>query len=456
MSLPKYPEYRSSGVEWLGNVPTHWRIDRFKASIESCRNGIWGGEPNGNGDDIACVRVADFDRSRLVVKGKIPTLRNVSEKERVGRILEKGNLLLEKSGGGELQPVGQVVMYQCTVPAVCSNFVAKMTLASGMFPSYWNYVHSAAYSVRVNVGAINQTSGIQNLDQDRYFNEQAPFPPTIEQAAIAAFLDRETAKIDALIAEQEKLIALLAEKRQATISHAVTRGLNPDAPMKDSGLVWLGEVPAHWKISRLKYATSMIVDCPHETPVYDEEGPYKVVRTADLTEGELHTDKMYAVSELEYRNRIRRQFLKKDDIVYGREGERWGLAAQIPRDDEFCLGQRMMQFRTSDAMHAGYLMWQLNSLSTYRQGQLDTVGATSPHVNVGTIRNYVLAEPPFEEQRAIFAFLETETMRLDDLDGEAGRIIALLKERRSALIAAAVTGQIDVRGTVPEETELPA
>lgn len=122
-----------------------------------------------------------------------------------------------------MQPVGQVVMYHLDAPAVCSNFVAKVVLKPYMAPDYWNYVHSAAYAVGVNIGSISQTSGIQNLDADRYFNERAPFPPFDEQTAIATFLDRETAKIDALIAEQEKLLTLLAEKRQATISHAVTR-----------------------------------------------------------------------------------------------------------------------------------------------------------------------------------------------------------------------------------------
>ena len=118
------------------------------------------------------------------------------------------------------------------------------------------YQHAAAYASGVNVGAIKQTSGIQNLDQSQYLDERGVYPDTEEQHAIATFLDRETAKIDALIAEQEKLLALLAEKRQATISHAVTKGLNPNAPMKDSGIPWLGEVPGHWCVMPLKYLVS--------------------------------------------------------------------------------------------------------------------------------------------------------------------------------------------------------
>ncbi|WP_428163311.1 restriction endonuclease subunit S [Diaphorobacter sp.] len=211
MSFPRYPECKDSGVEWLGEVPVHWCVDRLKASIVSSKNGIWGDESKGDENDIPCVRVADFDRQKLRVELMEPTIRNLTSREREGRTLNKGDLLLEKSGGGENQPVGCVVLYDDERPAVCSNFVARVQLKPGMVSSYWRYVHAAAYAVRLTTGSINQTSGIQNLDQDRYYNERAAFPPPEEQTAIAIFLDRETAKIDALVAEQEKLIALLQE-----------------------------------------------------------------------------------------------------------------------------------------------------------------------------------------------------------------------------------------------------
>jgi type I restriction enzyme S subunit len=193
----------------------------------------------------------------LVVDQLPPTIRNVSTRERGGRLLTSGNLLLEKSGGGEGQPVGCVALYDCDACAVCSNFVARMELRAGMVPSFWRYVHAAAYFVRLTTRSVNQTSGIQNLDQDRYFNERVAFPSVEEQSAIASFLDRETDKIDALIAEQERLVALLKEKRQALISHAVTKGLDPNAPMKGSGVEWLGQVPAHWDIAVLSYVSTI-------------------------------------------------------------------------------------------------------------------------------------------------------------------------------------------------------
>lgn len=154
MSFPRYEHYKDSGVEWLGEVPAHWGVDRFKASIVSSRNGIWGDEAKNDETDLVCIRVADFDRQSLTIKAGEKTIRSITEKDRAGRLLSNGNLLLEKSGGGESQPVGCVVLYDSDEPAVCSNFVARVELAHDMDASYWRYLHFAAYSVRLTIGSI--------------------------------------------------------------------------------------------------------------------------------------------------------------------------------------------------------------------------------------------------------------------------------------------------------------
>jgi len=248
MSFPAYPEYKDSGVEWLGEVPVHWATERLKLSTVSCQNGIWGNDPQGDENDVICIRVADFDRTHMRVKLDDPTYRNVTPSEFKSREVTLGNLLLEKSGGGEKQPVGFVALYDDEAPAICANFIARIQLAPGMNPSFWRYVHAAGYAIGLNIPSIKQTAGIQNLDQHSYLNEMAAYPPSMEQDYIAAFLDHETARIDALVEEQQRLIEILKEKRQAVISHAVTKGLDPDVPMRDSGVEWLGEVPAHWGV----------------------------------------------------------------------------------------------------------------------------------------------------------------------------------------------------------------
>jgi type I restriction enzyme S subunit len=434
MSFPRYPAYKDSGVEWLGEVPAHWDVKRLKQVFRE-RN-----ERSEDGQETL-LSVSAYTgvtpRSELIAEGDHLSRADSLEGYKVCHPSDLVvNIMLAWNRG-----LGISNHHGIVSPAYC-----VYSIIDGSDPEFLDFLmrsdrqvlHFKAYSS----GVIDSRLRIY---PETFGSLHCCLPPPSEQSSIAAFLDRETAKIDALVAEQEKLIALLQEKRQAMISHAVTKGLDPDVPMKDSGVEWLGEVPEHWAVTRLKYAAELIVDCPHETPVYADDGPYFVIRTADIEEGVLDDSAMYRVSEAEYLNRVRRQRLDSDDIVYGREGERWGHAALVPEAERFCLGQRMMQFRASKHFSPGYLMWHLNAEQTYRQGQVDTVGATSPHVNVGTIRNYVLAAPPIEEQRLIARHLDEVSARFDLMMGEAKKVVSCLAERRAALISAAVTGRIDVR-----------
>ena len=176
-------------------------------------------------------------------------------------MLNRGDLLLEKSGGGELQPVGAIAIYDSDRPAVCSNFLARLIPVSDCNSRFLSYLHAHLYSVRVNVRSIKQTTGIQNLDGYSYFCETVPLPPLDEQRAIAAFLDYETARINALIAKKQRLIELLREKRTAFVSNAITKGLNPSARMKRSGFDWLGDVPAHWQMRRIGFTVTFHGGC---------------------------------------------------------------------------------------------------------------------------------------------------------------------------------------------------
>jgi len=198
MNLPAYSRTKSSGVEWLGDVPEHWENKRIKWSALACINGVWGEEPN-EIDDIICIRVADFDREKFLVMDEPPTLRAVELAQRKNRVVRKGDLLIEKSGGGEKQLVGCVVYFDQKFEAVCSNFVARMPIASDFSPRYWCYVHAALYAGRLNYPVIKQTTGIQNIDLSAYLDIVATYPPRAEQHIIAEFLDQETGRIDRLV-----------------------------------------------------------------------------------------------------------------------------------------------------------------------------------------------------------------------------------------------------------------
>ena len=219
--LDPHVPMKDSGVEWLGEIPAHWKEGRLGNSVKGCIAGIWGSDPNGR-DDLICVRVADFDRSRLRIRLTQPTLRAIAHSERFQRLLRRGDLLLEKSGGGDLQPVGAVMLYDYDDAAVCSNFVARMPVSSWCNAKFLVYLHAHLYAIRLTVRSIKQTTGIQNLSSNSYLSETVAYPPLSEQVAIATFLDRETARIDHVITKIRYAIGLLKEFRTALISAAVT------------------------------------------------------------------------------------------------------------------------------------------------------------------------------------------------------------------------------------------
>lgn len=459
MSFPRYPAYKDSGVEWLGSVPEHWRVDRLKASITSCRNGIWGDEAQDDENDIPCVRVADFDRQKLHVRLQQPTIRNVTEKERTHRLLKRGDLLLEKSGGGENQPVGCVVLYGDDQPAVCSNFVAKVEMAPGMDSSYWRYVHAAAYAVRLTIGSINQTSGIQNLDQDRYFNERAAFPPEQEQSVIGEFLDRETAKIDALVAEQEQLITLLKEKRQAVISHAVTKGLDPSVPMKDSGVEWLGEVPAHWQVCTLRRLIRRIEQgwSPECEAQPADENCWGVLKAGCVNRGVFNPEENKTLPEslaplTEFE-------VQAGDILMSRASgspELVGSTALVSQTrPRLMLSDKIFRIHLESGQDRGFFVRSMNAKHMREQIEQALSGGNGLANNLpqSVLLSFACAAPPEAEQLAIHQFLDETTAQIDRLTSEAVLSIELLRERRSALISAAVTGQIDVRGLAPAQEQ---
>ncbi len=455
MSAPAYESYKDSGVEWLGHVPSHWEINRLKMSISTCKGGIWGDEANNGEDDIICIRVADFSRLDFRITLAAPTYRNIASKDRHGRILKRGDLLIEKSGGGEKQPVGAVALYDHDVPAVCSNFVARLELMPNMHPAYWTYVHAAAYDRALTARCLNQTSGIQNLDLTRYLDESAPFPPLSEQTAIAAFLDRETGKIDALIEAQTRLIELLKEKRQAVISHAVTKGLNPGAPMKDSGIEWLGQVPAHWEVAALKRFITILSGYAFPSAGFTtDESDVRLLRGANIGIGCIRWDDVVYWPEVQG---LEEFSLAPGDIVLGMDRPWISGGLRISKlqegDCPSLLLQRVTRLKPTPELDPDYLYSLLVGEAFYHHCAPDMTGVSVPHISPSQVEDFRVPIPPESEQREIASFITRKSSQYNELIGHAQSAIKHLQERRAALISAAVTGKIDVRGLVTIESE---
>lgn len=441
-------QMKDSGIEWIGIVPSDWQIIRMKNCILRHDGGAWGDEKQGNDRDIVCMRVADFDYQRLkFTDSEDFTIRNYTKEQIDKLILRNGDILIEKSGGGEKTPVGRAVIFDRETPALFANFLERIRTNENMVSEFLLYILTAFYSNGYIKNYIKQTTGIQNLDIQTMISSVFVAVPKIHlQQRISCFLHTKCAKIDGLIFKQQEAIEKIKKYKLSVITEAATKGLNPNVPMKDSSVEFMGEVPRHWRMIRLKFLMSHIIDCPHETPNYSPDGDYLVIRTADEDFGFLRPDEdMYRLDEAEYQNRIRRLPLDKDDIVYGREGERWGLACLVPESNRYCLGQRTMQFRCNkDIILPEFAMWALNSRYVYLQGSVDTIGSTSPHVNISTMRNYNIPVPPLDEQREIVGNIRKKTNQIDWEIRRREKLIVKLTEYKKALIYEVVTGKREV------------
>jgi type I restriction enzyme, S subunit len=420
--------------EWLRSVPKDWQIERLKWSVEGSYNGIWGSEPDGV-DDITCVRVADFDRVRFKVIAAPTTLRAIEAKDRENRILRCGDLLIEKSGGGDRQPVGAVVDFDRNFEAVSSNFIARMSPSLGMHSRYWTYVHATLYAARLNIPAIKQTTGIQNLDLNAYLNQRVPYPPFSEQRLIAEYLDRETAHCDELIAAKERLLDLLREKRRAIIAHRVMRGLNA-GPLRDSGIPWLGQIPAQWSVKRAKW----LFKERDERSTSGEE----VLLSLRMERGLVPHDE---VSEKPIRSDdlIGYKKVAKGQIVINRMRAASGLIAVSPVDGLVSPDYAVFECESEVDQFYFTHLFRTELLQSIFRSESTGLGTGSSGFLRLYSENFLALWFPFpslDEQRAIVGCIEKETNKLDALRLATQRTISLLKERKAALISAAVTGQI--------------
>lgn len=273
------------------------------------------------------------------------------------------------------------------------------------------------------------------------------------QCAIADFLDCETERIDALVAKKQRLIGLLQEKRTALISHAVTKGRDPDVSMEDSGVGWLGDVPAHWRRSKMKHVLREIVDTEHKTVRFTDDGNFVVARTSDIRGGRLCTETAKRTDRAGYQEWTRRGRPSPGDILFTREAPA-GEACLVPRGCPVCLGQRVVLFRVDRRVaESQFLLYSLYAGLADEFIQLLSQGSTVAHFNMSDIGNVPVLVPPVPEQAAVARVLDEESQRVDFTIEKLGQAVLGLAEYRSALITAAVTGQIDVRTYRPREPE---
>lgn len=423
-----YPEYRKVVSEWLSKIPQSWTISTLKhvARINM------GQSPSSEDCNIKGIGIpflqgnAEFGIKTPLEKQYCPIPKKIA--------LEGELLFSVRAPVGALNLANKSFGIGRGLCSIRGNDSLSQSFLWWVLPSY-----------KYQFDAIATGSTFEAISAEQVGNLSFALPNNEEQTQIANFLDHETAKIDTLIEKQQQLIKLLKEKRQAVISHAVTKGLNPQAPMKDSGVEWLGEVPRHWGMIKLKHITHQIIDAEHKTAPYYDDGEYLVCRTTNVKDGKLRLEGGKYTNNSTYEEWTKRGLPEVGDILFTREapaGEACVYTGEVP----LCLGQRMVLFKLDQTrVSPDFVLHSIYSgLADDFVKQL-LQGSTVAHFNMADIKNIPLFEPPIDEQVKIVEYLSMVLAKYDGLTSSVFRAIELMQERRTALISAAVTGKIDVR-----------
>lgn len=426
-----YPAYKDSGVDWLGDIPAHWVARRLKyvAPISD--------ERAFESSDLPYVGLEHVESwtGRLVHSENGTD--EAAEAEGVASIFRPGDVLF-----GKLRPYLAKVL-RPDFEGRCSTELLVLRANGVIEPFFLAYALLSRDFIAL-INAMTYGAKMPRANPDRVMSQRVPLPPLAEQRAIAAFLDRETAEIDALVAEKERLIALLQEQRSALITRAVTRGLDPNVPMKDSGVEWLGGIPAHWEVSKLKHVCDRVFVGIAEaaTFAYVDDG-VPMLRSTDVRANRIRTDDIRHIDR-EFASRLSSKRLKTGDIVTVRTGNA-GVSAVVP--SEYDGGQcfTLVVSRPAAGHDSHFFCFWLNAPTGQEQFQIEGMGTAQVNISVPIVQNTIVCVPPQNEQVGIARWIHDQLAWWDELAMTVRDGIDRLTELRSALISAAVTGEIDVR-----------
>lgn len=409
----RYPAYKDSGVEWLGAIPAHWEIVRLKRVCTLAYGEALPGEARGDGD----IEVYGSN-GPVGTHGQANTLAPC--------------LVIGRKGS-----FGKVNFSYSPVFAIDTTFFVDRRFTKADIR--WLYY----VLIDARLDRATKDSAVPGLDREDAYAREVCLCPSSEQRAIAAFLDRETAKIDALVEKKERLIALLQEKRTALVSHAVTKGLDPSVPMKDSGVEWLGAIPAHWEVKPLKFTVTMNPDVLDEATRPDYEMLYVDVGNVDSI-GTIQNAESVRFEDAP--TRARRKVRTGDTILSTVRTYLKAIAFVNDPPDNLIVSTGFAVLRPGRNVAPKFL-WRLVQSQQFVDAVVSySEGVGYPAINPSRLGRLVAWLPPLPEQRAIAAFLDRETAKIDALIAKVREAIERLKEYRTALISAAVTGKIKAEG----------
>lgn len=436
-----YPKYKDSGVEWIGDIPKKWNIKKVKHTTYVKGRIGWKGLKSDEFREVSdayLITGTDFEDGKVRWEScyQIDKLRY--EEDPYIQIKEN-DLLITKDGS-----IGKI--------ALVKGLDRIATLNSGIFLTrplshyitdflYWILCSDVFYSF-ISYNSMGST--IQHLYQNVFHEFQFPTPSLPEQKRIARYLDNKTKKIDSLIEKKNRLIELLKEERIAVINQAVTKGLDPNVPMKDSGIEWLGEIPEHWEVKKLKHFTTKITDGEHISPNFQSEGmPF--LSAKDVRERTINSDGNKFVSiEDGIKSRKRCDPLRGDVLLVSR-GATIGRIGLVETDDTFCLLGSVILLKPLERGSSLLLYYVLNNSRIQEQLLLTSQSSAQQAIYLVGVSELLIPIPPANEQPLIIEHIEKETTRIDSIISKSEKEIELLQEYRTALISEVVTGKIDVR-----------
>lgn len=439
--MKKYDTYKDSGNQWIGQVPEHWKILPIKYCAELFTGNSISDRDKENyldsTDAIPYIATKDINAQTLLAdyeNGMYTKKEDASFK-----IASKGSTLLCIEGGSAGRKKTYLTEDVSFVNKLCC-FTAKENM-SGKYLYY--YINSNEFVETFN----NHVTGlIGGVSLSSLVNFKSPLPPLSEQQAIVEFLDKKTGQIDKSIALLETQKTDLQAYRQALITETVTKGLNPNTPLKDSGIQWIGEIPEGWEMKRLKHFTALLTDGTHQTPIYLEEGvPFLSIK--DISTGKIDFSDVKYISEEEHLALQAHAPVEKGDIIFTRIGT-LGVFLKVDTDIVFDIFVSVGLIKLiPNSVNADYLVYYLSSnmIQEYISFTKVGEGTSAPKINLTNAKNMPIITPPLSEQQAIVEYLDKKTSDIDTAIQKINTQIADLQAYRTALISEAVTGKIDVR-----------
>lgn len=424
--MRRYDSCKDSGIEWIGEIPSHWETKRFKYCFSLVSDKT--------DDDLPKIGLENIESWT----GRyIETKTNF---EGDGEVFKKSDILY-----GKLRPyLAKVYLANFSGKAVGDIFIFRCK--EDIIPKFSHrFILSKNFIEVTNSSTFG--SKMPRVSWEFISNLIISLPPISEQTTIATYLDHKTAEIDELIANKKRLLELYEEEKTAIINQAVTKGLNPDAPMKDSGIEWLGEVPEHWEVKKLKYLANQMISGPFgsslKKEIYTKSG-YKIYGQEQVIKGDITYGKYY-ISKEKF-TEMSRYKVRTSDILISCVGT-FGKILMIPKNfEDGIINPRLIKISPNKKIYSKYLTQVLKSIMIFKQFDSLSRGGTMGVINLDLLKQLIIPTPPIDEQQKILISIKDESNQLNDKISRTQKLIQLLTEYRTALISEVVTGKIKITG----------